>query len=278
MMPDVSSVTRAGVAALAAAAIAAGVLAWWGWSDAPEVEVRLEAARSAAGKIGSKEPLRARVERQRAANAELLANIAQLKHDAGFHRDERFTVPPGEREKGKFFLNRFIDVRQELREQAQRQRVESDERLGFPPDDRVPADEEAQQLLDMLQLTEKALRVVLKAPDPVEWFDISHDKPYKTGPLSRPELLEEYPLTLKVRGSLPTVLWILHSFGTRGEHDFPLILRGLTIRSDNTKAKDDVQQLEAEFDLAGMSFLSDAARAPAAAPAREHSAVLRARP
>lgn len=279
MSPDVTSASRGGLVALLAALLAAGGLAYWSWSDSPEVDARLEAARTAAGKIGGKEPLRARVERQRAANVELRANIAQLKKEAGFHRDERFTVPPNEREPGKFFLNRFVEVRQDLREKAVRQRIDSDERLGFPPDDRVPPDGEAQQLLDMLQLTEKALRVVLAAPDPVEWFDIAHGRPYETGPVARPPLLAEYPLTLKVRGSLTTVLWILHQFGVRTERDYPLILRGLTIRSDNTKAKDDVQQLEAVFELAGMSFLADATRDAVAAPAaRERSAVMRARP
>lgn len=279
MSPDLSSASRGGLAALGAAILAAAGLAYWAWSDAPEVETRLEAARTAAAKIGSKEPLRARVERQLAANGELRANIAQLKAEAGFRRDVRFTVPERENEKGKFFLNRFVEVRQDLREQAMRRRIDSDERLGFPPDDRVPPDGEAQQLLDMLQLTEKALRVVLQAPDPVEWFDIAHGKPYETGPVARPPLLAEYPLTLKVRGSLTTVLWILHQFGTRSDRDYPLIIRGLTIRSDNSKAKDDVQQLEAVFELAGMAFLADATRDATAGPApRERSAVMRARP
>lgn len=279
MSPDLSSASRGGLAALGAAILAAAGLAYWAWSDMPEVDARLETARAAAAKIGSKEPLRARVERQLAANGELRANIAQLKAEAGFRRDVRFTVPERENEKGKFFLNRFVEVRQDLREQAVRRRIDSDERLGFPPDDRVPPDADAQQLLDMLQLTEKALRVVLQAPDPVEWFDIAHGKPYETGPVARPPLLAEYPLTLKVRGSLTTVLWILHQFGTRSEQDYPLILRGLTIRSDNSKAKDDVQQLEAVFELAGMSFLADATRDGPAGPAqRERSAVMRARP
>jgi hypothetical protein len=279
MSPDLSSSARGGLVALGAALVAALALGWFAWSDQPEIDARLEAARAAAAKISGKEPLKARVERQRAANVELRSNIAQLKNEAGFRRDERFTVPPSEREPGKFFANRFVEVRQALREQAMRRRIDSDERLGFPPDDRVPPDSEAQQLLDMLQLTEKALRVVLDAPDPVEWFDISHGKPYETGPVARPPLLAEYPLTLKLRGSLPTVLWILHQFGTRSERDYPLILRGLTIRSGNSKPKDDVQQLEAVFELAGMAFLADTTRdAVAAPPPRERSAVMRARP
>lgn len=278
MSPDVSSAARGGLAALLAALLGAGGMVWWTWSDQPAVDERLAAARDASAKIAGKEPLKARVARQRAANVELRANIAELKAQAGFTTAERFKVPPTENEKGKFFLNRFVDVRQALREKAVARRIESDERLGFPPDDKVPADDEAQTLLDMLQLTEKALTVVLAAPDPVEWFDISHGKPYETGPVSRPPLLKEYPLTLKLRGSLKTVLWILHSYGTRSESDYPLILRGLTITSSNNRVRDDVQQLEATFELAGMAFLAETGRTPGQAAPRGTGAVIKARP
>ena len=277
MSPDLSSPRRTGIAALLAALLAAGAMVWWMWSDSPEVALRLEVARDAAKKISGKEVLRDRVAKQRAANVELRENIVKLKGEAGFARKAEFTVPPSENEKGKFFLNRFVDVRQALREKAQRQRIESDERLGFPPDDKVPPGEEAQTLLDMLQLTEKALNVVLSAPDPVEWFDITHGKPYDTGPVSRPPLLKEYPLTLKLRGSLKTVLWILHSFGTRNDKDYPLILRGLDITSGNSKARDDVQQIEAVFELAGMAFFAEEGRTPVVAP-KGDGGVIRARP
>lgn len=260
MSPDISGTQRAGLAALAAAILAAGAMCWWMWSDQPDLDTRLETARTAAAKISGKEPLRLRVDRQRTANAELRTNLGELKNQAGFTINERFRVPPDEREPGKFFLGRFINVRQELRDKADRQRIERDERLGFPPDDRVPPDAEVPQLLAMLQLTEKALTVVLSAEDPVEWFKISHGAPQETGPASRPPLLKEYPLTLEVRGSLKTILWILHRYGQRSDGDYPLIVRGFKINSDNTKAKDDMQQLEATFELAGMAFLSDSER------------------
>jgi hypothetical protein len=257
MSPDLTSASRGGLAALVAALIAACCLAWLSWSEQPEVAARLEAAQSAAKAIKGSEPLRERVERQRVANTDLRANLAELKKAAGFTVEPRFKIPPGENEWGKFFLNRFVEVRQNLRDKAQARRIDSDERLGFPPDDRVPPNGEAERLLEMLQLTEKALGIVLEAPDPVEWFDISHGKPYETGPLNRPPLLREYPLTLKVRGSLKTVLWILHRYGQRRPDDYPLILRGLSITSDNAKVKDDVQQLNATFQLAGMQFVPD---------------------
>jgi len=279
MTPDLTSAQRGGIVAMCAAVLIAGGMVWYMWSDQPATDERLVTARAAAEKIRGKEVLRERVDKQRAANVELRANIAALKKQAGFIVADRFKVPPGEREPGKFFLNRFVEVRQALREKANNRRVESDERLGFPPDDRVPPDAEAQPLLDMLQLTEKALTVVLDSDDPVEWFDIGHGKPYETGPLARPPLLAEYPLTLKVRGSLKTVLQILHRFGTTAEGDYPLILRGLTISSSNAKARDDVQQLEAVFELAGMAFLADAGRDQAEPTSGKPSAdAMKARP
>ena len=260
MTPDISSPQRAGIAAMAAAILAAGGMCWYMWSDQPVVDERLETARAAAAKITGKEPLRERVDRQRIANTELRANLAELKRQSGFTTSESFRVPPGEREPGAFYLKRFVNVRQGLRDKADARRIDRDERLGFPADDRAPPDADAQPLLDMLELTEKALSVVLEAPDPVEWFKIAHDRPELTGPANRPPLLREYPLTLEVRGSLKTILWILHRYGQRAEGDYPLILRGLKIESDNTKSKDDIQQLEATFQLAAMTFVSDEER------------------
>lgn len=278
MRPDTASPARAGVVALVAALVAAVGMAWWAWDPQEQTTARLAKAQADARRIGGEEPLRERVERQRAANDELRANIALLKKEAGFTRDPSFTVPPNEREQGKFFANRFVQVRQALRDQADRRRIERDERLGFPPVDRIPSNDEAQELLDILQMTEKALTVVLNAPDPVEWFDITHAKPYQTGPASRPPLLTEYPLTLKLRGSLPTVLWIMHQFGTRN-NTYPLIFRGVTLSSSNTKPKDDVQQIEATFELAAMAFVPDGEREPAGRPAAgPATSGMRARP
>lgn len=277
MRPDIAGSRRTGLAALAATVLAAGAMGWYGWQDQPEIAGRLEAAQAAARKIDGREPLRQRVDRQRAANAELEANIAELKQGAGFVRAPAYTIPPDEREPGKRFLNRFVEVRQKLRDEADKRRIERDERLGFPPDDRVPPDADAQELMDMLQLTEQALLVVLAAPDPVESFDISHGRPEETGPVDRPPLLKEYPLTLRLRGSLKTILWILHRYGQRSEGDCPLILRGLAIKSDNSRVRDDVQQLDATFQLAAMSFIAEEKRGGGAKPAAARGPI-KARP
>ena len=74
-------------------------------------------------------------------------------------------------------------------------------------------------------------------------------------------------MKLNVRGSLKDILWILHRLSqveapaADGKRDYPVILRGLLIESENIKARDNVQQLTAEFELAGMRFLSEEERA-----------------
>jgi hypothetical protein len=118
--------------------------------------------------------------------------------------------------------------------------------------------------MTMLQLTEKAVGIVLAANEPpLESFAITHERAVETGPAGRPVLLREYPLTLKVRGSLKDILWILHrlsQFEADGK-DYPLILRGLVIQSENAKPKDNIQHLDAVFQLAGMQFLTPEERA-----------------
>jgi hypothetical protein len=111
----------------------------------------------------------------------------------------------------------------------------------------------------------------------VERYTVTHGAPVETGPVNRPPLLREYPLTLTLRGSLKTILTILHRLGQVDENgtDYPLILRGFSIRSDNTRARDEVQQLEAVIEIAGMQFVADAARGDATAPAGGTPAAVR---
>jgi hypothetical protein len=126
-----------------------------------------------------------------------------------------------------------------------------------------------------------------------------------TGPAGRPPLLREYPFTMTVQGSLRDIQWLLHQLSadtpTAAHREFdqllvtltdklrnvvpgldvktmerhggstgPLIIRGLTISSQNMKPLDQVSQLTAVIQLAGMDFLSSDER-------REQPAVLNTR-
>lgn len=259
MSPDLRSQRQLGITALATAVLLVAGGLWWVVDDEAQASVRLSAAQEEIAKLKGKEPLRDRVKQQIKSNAELRANIARLKLATGFITASRFRVPPNSQEPGKFFSDTWTSVRQTLRQEAERRRIEPDEDLGFSKADRAPAVAElAQERLDILQITEKALNTAFGAPDPIESYEIKHERPDEG---SMP-LLKEYPLTLTVRGSLKTILWILHRFGSATDGETPLILRGLEISSENVKPRDDIQILSATFVLAAMAFPPESAAAP----------------
>lgn len=238
------------------------LLGLWLVTDGGELAEQVSAARTALPP-GGKEELRIRVERQREANQNLHLTIEKLKKDASFEIETRFQIPKDDKQPGYLFKKRFVEVRQGLRQKAEAGRIVYDENIGFGADPEVPKDELAPYLMTMLQLTEKVVGIALDTPSPLESLTITHGKEIETGPESRPALLREFPLQLNVRGSLKDILWILHRLSQvePGGHDYPVILRGLLIESENIKARDNVQQLTAEFELAGMRFLTEEERA-----------------
>lgn len=283
MSPDLASAARGGIVCLVTAILACAGLLWWLVDGRPEVDARLEAARTAAKSITGQEPLRQRVEKQREANTALRDNIATLKAKAGFSRSPEFTLSPDEKEPGKFFSQTYTAVRQDLVERSERQRIKDyDQDFGFVTQHVMLERDKAQDMLDRLQLTRKVVEVVLNAPEPVEMFRVKNDDPIATGPVSRPVLLREYPLTLTVRGSLKAILAILHGFGIPSEREtgpkFPLIVTSLTISAENSVVRDDISQLNATFGLAAMAFIDEREREAAPATATAGEAGWKARP
>lgn len=261
MRPVVRKETMTGWAVLGGTLLAC-LIGLWLVSDGGELASQVEAARTSLP-AGGKEELRVRVERQREANQNLHLTIEKLKKDASFEIEPRFQIPKDDKQPGYLFKKRFVEVRQGLRQKAEARRIVYDENIGFGADPEVPKDELAPYLMTMLQLTEKVVGIALDTPAPLESLTITHGREIETGPESRPALLREFPLKLSVRGSLKDILWILHRLSQvePGGKDYPVILRGLLIASENAKPRDDVQQLTAEFELAGMRFLSEEERA-----------------
>lgn len=261
MRPVVRKETMTGWAVLGGMLLVC-LLGLWLVSDGGELAGQVEAAKSSLP-AGGKEELRIRVERQREANQNLHLTIEKLKKDASFEIEPRFQIPKDDKQPGYLFKRTFVEVRQGLRQKAEARRIVYDENIGFGADPEVPKDELAPYLMTMLQLTEKVVGIALDTPAPLESLTITHGKEIETGPESRPALLREFPLKLSVRGSLKDILWILHRLSQveAGGKDYPVILRGLLIESENAKPRDDVQQLSAEFELAGMRFLSEEERA-----------------
>jgi hypothetical protein len=289
MLPDVHRETMTGWAVLAGTVLVVGLTVWLLWDGGTSAE-QVAQARAAGGEQNGKEEMRTRVERQREANQALRATIERLKKDCEFDIEERYRIPDSEKQPGYLFKKRFVEVRQALREKAEPKRIVYDENIGFGSDAQVPDDREAPYLMTMLQLTEKLVALAIAAPEPLESFTVSHGPAVDTGPESRPVLLREYPLELKVRGTLKDILWILHRIsqvdptGPDGrKRDYPLILRGLSIQGDDlahkdptgksgVRFRDDIAQHEAVFQLAGMQFVSEKERASDPQYLRSHPA------
>lgn len=266
MMPDVKIEERNGWLVLAGVAVVS-LIGLWFISDGGELADKAEQSQAGLA-VGGREDMAKHVERQEQANHDLRATIEHLKSQTDFVLFDEFVVKADERQPGYFFKRKFVEVRERLRDKAEAKRIAYDQNIGFGADPAVPSDDQAPYLLTMLQLTEKIVGIAFDTPIPLETLSVSHGPAIDTGPESRPALVREYPLKLEVRGGLKDILWILHRIsqidqpGADGKRrDYPLILRGLSIKSENATPKDSISQLDAVFDLAAMRFISEEERA-----------------
>ncbi len=264
MIPAVEKEEQKGWLVLAGITVAA-LIAIFSISDGGELEAQAQTEKDKLATKGS-EDMHRHVQRQLEANQKLRETIEQLKFDTRFELAEYYTIPASEPQPGYLFKRKFTEVRQRLREKAAARRIVYDDNIGFGADPKVPDDREAPYLMTMLQVTEKLVGIALDSPAPLEKFSVMQLPAIDTGPVSRPVLLREYPITMQVRGGLKDILWILHRISevatTDGKKtDYPLILRGFSIKSDNATPKDDISQLDAEFQLAAMRFISEEERA-----------------
>jgi hypothetical protein len=265
MMPDVKKEEQTGWLVLAGA-VAVVLIALWFISDGGELADRAEKSQAGLA-VGGREDMATHVDRQVEANHTLRATIEQLKGETDFVLAPEFAIKADERQPGYFFKRKFVEVRERLRDKAEAKKIVYDQNIGFGADPAVPDDSQAPYLMTMLQVTEKIVGIAFDTPIPLETLTVSHGGSIDTGPESRPALLREYPLKLEVRGGLKDILWILHRISevtpdpSGKRTDYPLILRGFSIKSENAKPKDDISQLDAVFDLAAMHFFSEEERA-----------------
>ncbi len=212
MLPDLSIEQRNSWLVLGGATVVVLGVLWYVWDGSGPLGDQVEAAHIAREKISgsSKQDMHQRVEQQRQANDELRRTIEKLKGESGFEVFAKFAILPSGDQPGYQFKRRFIEVRQALREKAAPRSILYDENIGFGSDDKVPDDIQAPYLMAMLQLTEKAITIAINTPSPLYSMSITHGPAVETGPENRPVLLREYPLELKVHGTLKDILWILH--------------------------------------------------------------------
>lgn len=272
MMPEPGRPATVGWLVLAGTTLVVLLGLWLLWDD--QVANSLAKSRAEVAKLKGPESLDARLTLERDAVDELRRTIEVIKTRTGFTVTQGFQVPVNptdEREKqpGFFFKQKLVSIRDNVRKAAKNLSIDHEPALGFSKDDKVPPDTEAQFLLTMLQLTEKTANIVLgshgeRPPIIITRFEINHgDKAIETGPESRPVLLREFPLTLKVVGSLEDLLWILHRLSqvdATVPGDYPLILQGLTLDSEKPTKRDEISQITATFRIAGMQFLGEAER------------------
>jgi hypothetical protein len=256
--------SQAWLICVAALVLALGVL--WLIYDPKTLAAAAQKPRTATTK-GT--PLHERIKEQRAATERLRDALEQLKAREGFQLSKDFQVlagsgDPRESEPIFRFKTRLTDVSQRVIDAATPRSVQWTEFLGFPNKAKVDEEKVVPRLLASLQLTDKAASVALTTKDPIEALSFQQARPEITGSQGRPPLIEEYPLTMTVRGPLKAILEILHRV-TRIEDpnrrtpdipDFPLIVRSLHIDGENPTSKSDITQLIATFELAGMRFLT----------------------
>ena len=272
LKPDIRTpVLKAWGVFAATLVVTGGLLAWLlNPGDLPE---RMATAERAGKSVSGPVDLAQHIAEARAANAHLATTIETLKKGVGFTVVPPYLVPAGERQPGQYFNDQLLAVQDRLRALAQERSVTYQRGLGFDIKAAVPKNEDAPYLLTMLQLTEKLGTIILKTPTPILKFAIKQPEKAAvvTGPANRPPLLKEYPLTLEVRAGLTDILWILHRLAhTEDLGGYPLTVRSFTLTSANADPKDEIQQLDAVIEVAGLQFLSDTERTttPARPPTR----------
>jgi hypothetical protein len=291
LRPDVDRPLTYAWGAFAGALLLAG-LAWWWFRQDGGLGRQLAGARQAFEQREGDSPVRLQreVERQRQANRELSETIERIKDQVGIAPIDPFVIPKRYENQRRFYFNMIFEAtRNTLYERAVQRAIRSYEpELGFGRGQIEDGD--VMQELIRLQLIAKAMVLALSTEDSLAAISVEHGPIEQTGPKDRPPLLVEYGFSLRVRGRLKDILWLLHQLGveepqaeivrglnglfttvqrlTEGqvrpldEKDFfPLIVRGLEVRSGTLQARDDIAMLEVRIDLAGMEFLSAQERA-----------------
>ncbi|MFM2090430.1 MAG: hypothetical protein RLZZ127_919 [Planctomycetota bacterium] len=266
----------AGAAVVAGLAIAA---VWYGVDVPAALEQRDRERTRVAGLTG--EPIDDRIQQQQEANAALAATISRLMDQTRFETARDFqVVSEGQRieiEPGYRWKDRFLEVRQRVRDACRPGSIERSEYLGFPDATEIPPAAQVPAMLSMLQIVEKISLTIGGMQPFIERFDVKPGVPVDGGPGPDGQaLLREHPVTLTVRGELEAVMKLLWRFAQilpvpdREARAYPLAIKGLVINSENVTARDGINQLTAVIELAAIEYRrlpGAAAAVPAAAPA-----------
>jgi len=220
---------------------------------------------------------------QRSENLMLTRNLEELKRGVGFTIKHEFEVPDEElayaRQKGLFFHDRRNELIQKLDNRAHEKGIQGwDKNIGFAegvaavPARQPPPNDDADNLLILLQVTKRVVSICLETPTPlIDILVVPHgqskakiaDLVRTIAPPGRPPLFREYTVNLKLKGSLSDILWVVHRLSPGRDEanvDFPLVLKSFTLTSDNVDLSKPIPQLSITMTVAGLSFLDDKER------------------
>jgi hypothetical protein len=266
MLPDLKRETRDGWLVLGGTAVAVLVVVLYFWSQSGPTQVGPEVLQHARNATGKGQLMSARIAQQEAVTRDLRAAIERLKGQVGMQLASAFVVSPNSKDRGYAFKQQLNVVHDILDQKNKGREVPFNPDLGFT--DEVPPPERVPYLMSTLELTEKVMLIALGTPSPLEDIVVSHSQDaVPVGPQSRATLLRQNQVQVVVSGGLKDVLWMLWSFSTikpaqtiDGVKDYPLIVSGLSINSQNTTQRDHIYFISVTFKLAAMQFLTQTER------------------
>ncbi|MFH1707876.1 MAG: hypothetical protein ABIF71_08155 [Planctomycetota bacterium] len=176
------------------------------------------------------------------------ANVTRLKDRLAIKPSAEFLVGPEEKFPGAYFKKILDRKRNDLLQEAARRNIEIPDDLGFG--EALPPDAQAADLLRILYIKERLMRIALEAGVQAVTA-IGHAEMVRTGPSREMRFINEYPVTMKFRGTLAATLGILYRM--RGGDQF-FVLRNLEIASANRDRNGREESLGVTVDVAGMSF------------------------
>jgi hypothetical protein len=186
--------------------------------------------------------------RVRALKESKAANVTRLKDRLAIKPSAEFLVGPEEKFPGAYFKKILDRKRNDLLQAAARRNIDIPDDLGFG--EALPPDAQAADLLRILYIKERLMRIALEAGVRAVTA-IAHAEMVRTGPTRDLRFINEYPVTMKFRGTLAGALSILYRM--RGEDQF-FVLRNLEIASGNKDHTGREEIVDVAIDVAGITF------------------------
>lgn len=222
MRPSLDRERRTAWLVVGLTCLVGGIFLMW-WYDWGETSSRLGEAREAYQKRIGRFRLELQRHEQALANELLHQRIVELKSQVGIRETPPYRVPKKATNEnmGHYWKLLYGATWENLKKRAvainNLPADDYDTPIGFDKFSRGQGEPTAAQTpyyLTMLQLVTKAVYLAQAAPSGtirmIRIDDVDPERVVPTGPAGRPALLREFPFTLKIKGSLQDISWLLH--------------------------------------------------------------------